>query len=119
MVLESLKKVFSKKKPGIENVNSEVEDILFALIEEMNERRPEDQQIAVEKSTQLFGEGGVLDSLELVNLIVAFEQRIQSDLDFAITLADEKAMSQKHNPFRSIESLADYAIMLIREKVNG
>jgi acyl carrier protein len=64
----------------------------------------------------LFGEDGVLDSLELVNLIVAFEQRIQSDLDLAITLADEKAMSQKRNPFRSIEALADYAIRLLKEE---
>lgn len=119
MVLESFKKAFTKEKPVIEDINKEVGNILFALIEEMNERRPDDQKIAVEKSTQLFGEGGVLDSLELVNLIVAFEQKIQSDLDCVITLADEKAMSQKRNPFRSIESLADYAMMLIKEKVNG
>ena len=119
MVLESFKKVFSKKKPVIENIENQVEGILFELIREMNERRPDDQQIEKEQSTQLYGESGVLDSLELVNLIVAFEQKIQSDLDLAITLADEKAMSQKRNPFRSIEALAGYAITLIKEKVNG
>jgi len=115
MVLERFKKVFSKKKAEIQDIENQVEVILFALIGEMNEQRPEEQRIAERKDTQLFGEGGVLDSLELVNLIVAFEQKIQSDLGFAITLADEKAMSQKRNPFRSIESLADYAIMLLKE----
>ncbi len=119
MVLKRFKKVFSQKKPVIEDIENQVEAILFELIGEMNEQRPDDQKIAKGKNTQLFGEGGVLDSLELVNLIVALEQRIQSNLDFTITLADEKAMSQKRNPFRSIEALADYAIMLIKEKVNG
>ena len=118
-MLKRFKKIFFPKKPVIEDIENQVEKILFELIEEMNELRPEDQKIAKEKSTQLFGEDGVLDSLEVVNLIVALEQRIQSDLDFAITLADEKAMSQKRNPFRSIESLADYAIMLIKEKQQG
>jgi len=119
MVLERFKKAFSKKKVAVEDIENRVERILFALVGEMNEQRTEEQRIAQRKETRLYGEDGVLDSLELVNLIVAFEQRIQSDLNFAITLADEKAMSQKRNPFRSIESLADYATMLIKEEQEG
>ena len=118
-MLKKFKNIISKKKPVIEDIENQVEEVLFELIEEMNDLRPEGQKIVKERSTQLFGEDGVLDSLEVVNLIVAFEQRIQSDLHFAITLADEKAMSQKRNPFRSIESLADYAIMLIKEEQQG
>jgi acyl carrier protein len=119
MVLESFKKVLSQKKPVIENIRNQVEEMLFELIEEMNEKRPEDQRIEKGESTQLFGEGSVLDSLGLVNLIVAFEQKIQGDLGFPITLADERAMAQKPNPFRSVELLVDYAVMLIKEKANG
>jgi acyl carrier protein len=118
-MLKKIKKIFSQEKPVIEDIENRVEEILFELIGEMNELRPEDQKIAKERSTQLFGEDGALDSLEVVNLIVALEQKIQSDLGFAITLADEKAMSQKRNPFRSIEALADYALMLIKEKQQG
>ena len=119
MVLEKFKKVFFQKKPLIDNIDHQIEEILLELITEMNEQRPADQQIAKEKKTALFGEGGALDSLELVNLIVAFEQRIQSNLSLAITLADEKAMSQKRNPFGSIESLTDYAVVLVKEKMDG
>jgi acyl carrier protein len=119
MVSESIEKAFSQENPEIENIRKRVEGMLFELIEEVNEKLPEDQRIAKGKSTQLFGEGSVLDSLGLVNLIVAFEQKIQSDLGFPITLADERAMAQKPNPFRSIELLVDYAAMLIKEKANG
>lgn len=119
MVSESSEKVLSQENPGIENIRNRVEGMLYELIEEMNEKRPEDQRIATGKTTQLFGEGSVLDSLGLVNLIVAFEQKIQSDLGFPITLADERAMAQKPNPFRSVELLVDYAVMLIKEKANG
>ena len=101
------------------SIENQVEEILFDVIGEINSQLPEDKRIEKKKSTSLFGEEGVLDSLALVNLIVAFEQRIQDDLSFAITLADEKAMSQKNSPFRSVESLADYTVMLIQEKSNG
>jgi D-alanine--poly(phosphoribitol) ligase subunit 2 len=114
-MLKKIKKIFSQEKPVIEDIENRVEEILFELIGEMNELRPEDQKIAKERSTQLFGEDGALDSLEVVNLIVALEQKIQSDLGFAITLADEKAMSMKNSPFRTLASLSDYIVLLIQE----
>ena len=119
MVSDRFKKVLPQNSPATEGIEDQVERMLFDLIGKINDKRPEDRNIAKEKNTELFGEGGALDSLELVNLIVAFEEKIRSNLNLAITLADDRAMSQKRNPFRSIGSLTDYAIMLIKEKVNG
>ncbi len=67
--------------------------------------------------TKLYGEEGLLDSLRLVALIVAVEQAIEDEYGCAVTLADEKAMSLRHSPFRSIGSLADYAESLIKEAI--
>ena len=90
--------------------------IILATIEGINEELDEKLQIENEADTPLFGNGGKLDSLGLVNLIVALEQNIEDELELSITLADEKAMSQKHSPFRSVGSLADYIEMLLEEK---
>jgi acyl carrier protein len=63
----------------------------------------------------LFGDGGLLDSMGLVNVTLDVEQQINDDLGIDITIADDRAMSRKHSPFRTIGSLADYVIELIHE----
>ena len=100
------------------SIETQVDQILFAAIEEINEQLPSNQTIKADKSTMLFGKDGVLDSLTLVNLIVAAEQKVQEILNIAITLADERAMSQKNSPFKSVESLASYIVVLVKEKTN-
>jgi acyl carrier protein len=49
-------------------------------------------------------------------LIVAVEQNIEDEFDITIILADERAMSQKHSPFRTVRSLVDYIETLIDGK---
>lgn len=59
--------------------------------------------------TRLFGDGGLLDSMALVSLVVAVEQLIDEQLGVAVALADEKALSQRNSPYRTIGALAAYA----------
>ena len=66
----------------------------------------------------LFGGNSKLDSLWLINFIVLVEQNIEDELNITITLADERAMSQKHSPFRTVGSLIDYIKVLLEEKLN-
>lgn len=60
--------------------------------------------------TRLFGAGGVLDSLGLVHLIVLLEARLDERFGIAVTLADERALSERKSPFRTVGSLTDYAL---------
>ncbi|MDA3843360.1 MAG: acyl carrier protein [Candidatus Kapabacteria bacterium] len=73
-------------------------------------------KVAKKPEEVLFGQGGKLDSLGLVNLIVAVESMVEDELDVTITLADEKAMSMKNSPFRTIQTLADYINLLIERE---
>ena len=61
------------------------------------------------KETPLFGRDGVLDSLGLVALVVAVEQAIDDQYGVSVSLADERALSERRSPFRTIGALADYA----------
>ena len=65
------------------------------------------------EDTRLFGAKGVLDSMGLTTVIVDVEQTLNDRFGLALTLADERAMSQKNSPFRSIQSLADYILTLV------
>ena len=65
---------------------------------------------ALTEDTILFGKEGVLDSMGLVTLIIAVEQAIEDKYDKAAGLADEKAMSQARSPYRSVATLAQYAV---------
>ncbi len=90
-----------------------VNDIVVRCMCDMGERYGLDLGGGPMRETLLFGESGLLDSVGLVSLIVAVEQEIENDLGVSIVLADERAMSQKHSPFRSIGALADYAASLV------
>jgi len=119
MTRETSKVVSSQKGLRVEDIENQIQNILFEIIDETNDRLPEDERIEKEKSTQLYGEGAALDSMEFVNFIVAFEQRIQSDLDVTVNLEEETAEFPGDGPFRSIETLAAYATKLIKEKIDG
>ena len=97
------------------NENETIIQILFDVIDEVNQEFPEEQRLEKSIDTVLFGKSGKLDSLGLVNLIVAIEQRIEEEFRVLITLADERAISQKHSPFRTLGTLADYISLLLEE----
>lgn len=84
-------------------------------IEELNEQLPPEQHVEDKPDAKLFGQGAPLDSLGLVNLIVAVEEQLVDELDVEVTLANEKAMSRRTSPFQSVDSLLDFIEELIQE----
>ena len=71
---------------------------------------------AITEDTFLVGWESVLDSMGLVTLIVEVEQRLEEEHGVAVILANERAMSQKNSPFRSVRSLTDYICRLVEEQ---
>ncbi|MCW6035948.1 acyl carrier protein [Spirulina subsalsa FACHB-351] len=93
-------------------------DLILQNIEEIGEEQQIEIPANLSTDTALFGKHGLFDSLGLVSLVVALEQRIEDEFELSISLADERAMSQKNSPYRTIESLANYAHSLMLEKQN-
>ncbi len=100
-------------------IKENIVQTIFAAVEEVNQQLPPQEKLEQSLETVLFGKAGKLDSLGLVNFVVAVEERIEKDLGLAITLADERALSQKRSPFRNIGALADYIQALVEEEQNG
>jgi acyl carrier protein len=63
----------------------------------------------------LLGPKSGLDSIALVMLVVNIEQTLAEDRQLLVTLADERAMSQRVSPFRSVGALASYVEKLVQE----
>tara|TARA_B110001452_G_scaffold121783_1_gene101031 strand:+ start:2518 stop:2805 length:288 start_codon:yes stop_codon:yes gene_type:complete len=73
-----------------------------------------EETIELTLDSKLFGGGGPLDSMALVNLLVDLEELIEDDFGVSTTLADEKAMSRRTSPFSRVKYLIEY----IEEKIN-
>jgi hypothetical protein len=90
-------------------------DATLATIDEVNEYLPEDRRLPRSPDTRLFGEQGALDSLGLVNFLLALEARIADTFGQPVTLVSERALSQRSSPFATVTSLAEYAATLVDE----
>jgi acyl carrier protein len=91
-----------------------IKDLVLNSISEFNESSDKKIKISEGRDAALYGEQN-LDSLSLVNLIVKLEEDINDQLNTAITLTSEKAMSRSVSPFLTIGTLLDYINELLQE----
>ena len=88
----------------------QVMNLIFDALDTYIEQMPDPPEYSKSEATILYGDGGILDSIGLVGFIVEVEQSIEETFKKAISIADEKAMSQKNSPFRTISTLTDYVM---------
>lgn len=82
------------------------DEVLIPLIEEVEEEVGE--EIARDRETPLLGKGSALDSLAVVTFLVSVEEQIAAEIGKEIRLVDERAMSRRSSPFRTLGTLADH-----------
>ena len=64
-------------------------------------------------TTKLFGADSGIDSIMLVTLIVLVETEVNAWFGTQITIADDRAMSCQHSPFKTVKTLAEYVLTLL------
>jgi D-alanine--poly(phosphoribitol) ligase subunit 2 len=84
-----------------------LQEILFPAVEEAKRSIDSAVSLTASADAPLFGDGG-LDSMGLVRFIIMVEERIEDRTQIALTLASDKAMSQKSSPFKTLGTLAHY-----------
>ena len=89
---------------------------LYEAIEQENDILPVNKQLVKSPTTVLFGRNGNLRSLDLVSFLATLEQVAEEEFGVPVTLADERALSQKSSPFKSVETLADYLAQVAEEQ---
>ena len=93
----------------------QVVEIIVKTTEDLLGSMPNHPPIHVDEKTVLIGEGGIIDSLNLVSLILDVEEYLEERMGLSVILADERAISRERSPFRTIEALADYVWELTEE----
>jgi acyl carrier protein len=91
-----------------------ITEIVLATVKEVGEDHENDALIGATEDTRLFGEN--LDSMGVVFLITDLETVISDEFNLELSLADERAMSQKTSPFRTVKTLSKYVELLVTEQ---
>ncbi len=91
------------------------EQLVIASLEEALTQAGTSAPAPLDTETVLVGKDAVLDSLGVVSLIVEVEQRVLAEHGVAVTLANDKAMSQRNSPFRTVGLLTDHLLATIAE----
>jgi acyl carrier protein len=84
-----------------------IEAIVLEALRTANLARDPSVQLAVARGAAVFGPESPLDSLGLVALLLDIEDALR-DRGCPIVLSDERAVSQKRSPFRTVTTLVEY-----------
>ena len=92
---------------------SAVERLVAEAVAELNLQRSADERIDHDPHALLFGPGGSLDSLGLVQLIAEVENAVEDASGQRVNLADEALLDSEENPFTSISALCAYLVRVV------
>jgi len=87
--------------------------LVYAAIDEVNAQSASGNLIAKNPEAALLGGDRGVDSLTFVNLIVALEEQIQSNIGKSVVLVDEDSMALQEHPFRTVGTLAHYVESIV------
>lgn len=93
-----------------------LEDIIYPAMSELKAGTPELHGLTLSPETALWGSGSLLDSLALVTLVVSIEEQLSDKLGVSIVLANERALSRRASPFRTVAALVAYVQELLDEQ---
>src|SRR6476646_3361372 len=89
-----------------------IEEVVLRAIGNANMSRAADQQLDVSAAATIFGPGSCVNSLGRVGRLIDVEEILRYDLGLEVTLSDERAVSQRHSPFRTVGTLTAYIASL-------
>ena len=87
--------------------------VVLSSLRELLTQNGDEMPAPFDESVVLVGKEAVIDSLGVVSLIVEIEQSLETGHDISLTLANDRAMSERNSPFRSVGVLTDHILTLI------
>ena len=96
-------------------MKDKIMELLRDIIAELNEELQYESLNNINEDTPIFGDDAGIDSLSLAFLVSQAEVRVDEELGHQVVLADEKAMSMRNSPYRTVGTLIDFII----ERIGG
>jgi acyl carrier protein len=82
-------------------------ELVKSVVHEMSSELGYDTLRKPSPDTALFGGTEGIDSLSLVRIVAEIERAAEDQFAKRVVLADERAMSRRNSPFRTVGSLAE------------
>ncbi len=82
--------------------------LIIETIDEINAEQEPDGRMERSVDAVILGQGSKLDSLGLVNLVIALEQRFEESFEVELGLMDEEVMFAEPSPLETVGSLLTY-----------
>jgi acyl carrier protein len=97
------------------NFQQQIAEAISRAIDDVNAQLPPSAQLEKTPATVLFGRDEGLDSLSLVNLIVALEKHVETSIGRTVLLSSPEVLLGGENPFANVASLEAYLVSLLRK----
>jgi len=91
-------------------VREQVFRVVKEAMQDLNDELEYETLRNVTYETPVFGGEASIDSLSLVRLVLGLERDISDIFCKTVQLANEKAMSYRNSPFRTVGALVDYIV---------
>lgn len=95
------------------DVRTRILDAVLDAVDEVNEQLPRERRVPRTADAVLTGTNGHLDSLGLVNLIVAAEQKVCDALGVPLVLTDDASLFEPDGPTATVDRLTDHIAALV------
>ena len=82
--------------------------VIYDAIDVVNRQLPQARRLTKSPATVIVGPSGTLDSLGIVNFVLAVEERAGEVAGAPVRLLDEGAMLDENGPFRDVNTLAAF-----------
>ena len=99
-----------------------VEQIVSHSIDEVNQHRTMDGLIGKGPEVQLFGEGGCLDSMGVISLLVMLEEEVEREFKAPLSLVEDETVvgsMDGEGSVRTVEDLVAHVTALIGGAADG
>lgn len=83
---------------------NEIKDIIVGALNTVLDERGL-PHVGSGEDVQLFGEGSIIDSLDLVTIIVQIEETVRERTGKSVEVVDESSVISESSPFKTIGSL--------------
>ena len=85
---------------------------IYAALDVVNSQLPPSRRLSRTPDTVLVGIGGALDSLGIVNFVLALEEKLGDAIGRPVALLDPEILGAEQGPFRTVATVADHVVAL-------
>ena len=82
--------------------------LVYDAIDSVNPQLPQTRRLAKAPETVIVGPSGQLDSLGIINFLLALEERASEAAGTSVQLLDDTAFLAENERFRTVDALARY-----------